>query len=144
MWENRKKEFLPLTWPETLGHICVSLLSLQRVTFTLGSCRFLSSLLPLLSHFFSILFPSISLVYPSPPRGPFGCCSASLADLWTKKVEHVENNLTWGFYKRESKDKNSGTSSYSSTPPTHIQLFTPGQYFDVMYRVVLGTIFFCH
>lgn len=25
-----------------------------------------------------------------------------------------------------------------------IQLFTPGQYFDVMYRFVLGTIFFCH
>ena len=76
MWE---KEFLPLTCPETLGHTCVSLLSLQRVTITLGNCHFLS-LLPLLSHFFffSILFSSISLVYPSPPRGPFGCCLASM------------------------------------------------------------------
>lgn len=121
-------------------------LSLQRVTVTVGNWHFLSSLLPPLSHFFffSILFPSISLVYPSPPRGPFGCCPASLADLWTKKVVHVENNLTWGFYKRESGDKNSGTSAYSSAPPTQVWPFIPGRYFAVMHRAVLGTVFFCH
>ena len=46
--------------------------------------------------------------------------AASLVDLWTKKVVHVENNLTWGYDRRESKDKNSGTSSCSPAPPTHV------------------------
>lgn len=48
------------------------------------------------------------------------------------------------FTKGKAKIKTVELVLTSSAPPTHIQLFTPGQYFDVMYRVVLGTIFFCH